>query len=114
MRDRGTVCCFHAGFHEVHQWADLMEEVQQQRIVRLPSKVLLQHSVDAGLQDDVVVTGHQAHLQPDTSSVNTAEPSVRPASRSCVLGGVLHGAQRARGCAFLLDEHVPNAEAGDE
>ena len=69
-----------------------MEEVQQQRIVRLPGKVLLQHSVDAGLKDDVIVAGYQAHLQADTSPVNTAEPSVRPALRSCVLGGVLNGA----------------------
>ena len=87
-----TLCCSHAGLNEVHQWADLMEEVQQQWIVRLPSKMLLQYSVDAGLQDDVVVAGYQAHLQPDMSPVNTAEPSVRPAPRSCLLGGVLHGA----------------------
>ena len=62
-------------FYELHQWADLMEEVQQLWIVCLPSKVLLQHSVDAGLQDDVVVAGYQAHLQLDTSPVNTAGPA---------------------------------------
>ena len=40
-----------------------MEEVQQQRVVGLSSKVLLKDSVDAGLQDDVVVARHQANLQ---------------------------------------------------
>ena len=51
-----------------------------------------QHSVDAGLQDDVVVAGYQAHLQLGRSPVNTPELSVRPALRRCALGGVLHGA----------------------
>ena len=40
-----------------------MEEVQQQRIVRLSGKVLLQYSVDAGLENDVVIARDQAHLQ---------------------------------------------------
>ena len=53
-----------------------MEEVQQQRIVCLPSKVLLQNSVDAGLQDDVVIAGHKAHLR-WTQAVSTHRSRLR-------------------------------------
>lgn len=42
--------------------AHLMEEVQQQRVVLLVSKVLLEYAVDTRLQDDVVIACHQTNL----------------------------------------------------
>ena len=71
----------HIGAHTrlPNESAHLMKDSQQLRVAILPGKVLLQDPVDAGLQHDVVVAGHEAHLGrargPQSSTSQTLNPN---------------------------------------